>query len=50
MYEGAVRPAAECRLEPGRTVSMMVACGPYTTTDSVNTGIYSYSEQCFDVI
>ena len=37
MYEGAPLPAAQCSLEPGVTLTVMTACGPFTTTDSTNT-------------
>ena len=37
MYDGALMPGAKCSLEPGVTLTVMTACGPFTTTDSVST-------------
>jgi len=36
VYDGVVRPTAECQLQDNVTISVMVACGPFTTSDSTS--------------
>ena len=37
LYDGAEVAGAKCSLEPGVTLTVMAACGPFTTTDSTST-------------
>ena len=37
VYDGTQMPGAKCSLEPGVTLTVMTACGPFTTTDSSST-------------
>ena len=38
VYDGVVRSTAECQLLDNVTISVMVACGPFTTSDSTSLG------------
>ena len=38
MYDGVIRPMAECNIEENVTISVLVATGPFTTTDSSSLG------------
>ena len=50
VYDGVVRPTAECQLQDNVTVSVMVACGPFTTSDSTSLGNFMLVLQLYSNI